>query len=327
MPILERHTQWPVSPGRLGAVGLTRCIVSALSVAASAAFAADIKFQKIATDVYVAIAPNEAPSASNRGFVSNQGFIIGQSGVIAIGTGASERQGEATLAAIRSLTRKPIVLAINLQATPDHVLGNRSFVRRNVPILAHRETDRFMVYNCATCIRNVRKAVGSRRMGAAALAEPNQLIDETRTLVAGGRELEVIYYGVTFQAGSIALLDRRSGTLFAGEMVSLNRVPDVRNADLAKWQKALQDIAGSSASLLVPGHGQVCAPSRALETRSYLADLRSSVETAYERGVPMQDAAQAAPLEAYSGWALYRTLHPSNVHFTYLKIEGEDLSR
>ena len=302
-------------------------MVFALSISIADAFAFEMKFQKIASGVYVAMAPNEAASPANRGFISNLGFIVGQSGVIAVGTGASERQGEAMLSAIRAVTRKPVVLAINLQATPDHVLGNRSFARRSIPILAHRETDRFMAYNCPTCIRNARKAVGARRMGSAVLAEPTRLIDDSGTVEIGGRVLEVIHYGATFQPGSMAVLDRQSGTLFAGEMVSLNRVPDVRNADMARWQLALQSIAGSTASRLVPGHGPVSAPARSVESAGYLTDLRSEVEAVYERGVPMQDAARAAPLARYSRWALYQTLHPRNVHFAYLKIEAEDLAR
>ena len=298
-----------------------------MSVSAATAFADEMKFQKIASGVYVAIAPNEAASPANRGFVSNLGFIVGRSGVIAVGTGASERQGEAMLSAIRAVSRKPVVLAINLQATPDHVLGNRSFARRSVPILAHRETERFMAYNCTTCIRNARQAVGARRMGAAGLALPTRLIDDSRAIEVGGRVLDVIYYGATFQAGSIAVLDRQSGSLFAGEMVGLNRVPDVRNAELANWQAALQAIAGSSGSVLIPAHGPVSAPSRSLEFARYLADLRSEVGSAYERGVPMQDALQAAPLASYSSWLLHDSLHSRNVHFTYLKVEAEDLAR
>lgn len=286
-----------------------------------------MKFRKIAGGVYVAIAPNEAASPVNRGFVSNLGFIVGSSGVIALGTGSSEREGDAMLAAIRAITPKPVVLAINLQATPDHVLGNRSFLRRNVPILAHRETERFMAYNCVTCIRNARQAVGARRMGAAALGLPTRLIDVNRTIRAGGRALELSYYGATFQPGSITVLDLQSGTLFAGEMVSLNRVPDTRNADLANWQVALHAVAGSRASRLVPAHGPISAPSRSLELAGYLADLRADVEAAYERGVPMQDAAPAAPLAAYAHWALYDALHRRNVHFTFLAVEAEDLAR
>lgn len=320
-------TQQPIRCAGRGFARPASCLAVALSVWAGAAFADGIAFQKIASGVYVAIAPNESASPANRGFVSNLGFVVGQSGVIAIGTGASERQGETILAAIRKLTRKPVVLAINLQATPDHVLGNRAFVWRRVPILAHRETDRFMAYNCPTCIGNARKAVGSRRLGAASLARPTRLIDATLTVEAGGRMLDVVYYGATFQPGSVAVLDRQSGTLFAGEMVGLERIPDVRNADIAKWRAALQDIAASSASLLVPAHGPVSAPARSLELARYLADLRSEVEAAYESGVPMQDAAHAAPLTGYGQWALYETLHSRNIHFTYLSIESEDLAR
>lgn len=179
------------------------------------AFAEPLEFDQLAPGVYAAIAPNEAPSPANGGFVGNLGFIVGRSGVIAIGTGASERQGRSMLEAIRRVTPKPVVLAINLQATPEHVLGNRSFARRGITILAHRETDRFMVQNCPRCIRNARNAVG-RRLGAATLARATRLIDTTTRLADGGTDIELRYYGSTFQAGSLAVFDRRSGVLFAG---------------------------------------------------------------------------------------------------------------
>lgn len=327
MPIPDRCAQRRLGQACRANMGVARFMVLALSMSISTAFADELNFQKIASGVYVAIAPNEAASPANRGFISNLGFIVGPAGVIVIGTGASERHGDAIYDSIRALTRKPIVLAINLQATADHVLGNRAFVRRNVPILAHRETERFMAYNCPTCIRNARRAIGGRRMGAAAIARPTKLIEATSDIVVGGRELELLHFGTTFQAGSLAVLDRTSGILFAGELVSVDRIPDVRNADLASWQGALGTIAGSEAEWLVPAHGPISAPSRALEPARYLAELRLAVEGAYERGVPMQDAAEAASLPAYSRWALYEQLHRSNIHFTYLKVEAEDLAR
>lgn len=327
MPMLDRPVQRRYAKGLRACPRSAAWLGLALSVAAPCAFAGGIKFQKIASGVFVALAPNEAASAGNRGFVSNLGFIVGRSGVIAVGSGASESQGEAMLSAIRAVTAKPLLLVINLQATPDHVLGNRSFVRRNVPILAHRETDRFMAYNCPTCIRNARRSVGARRMGAAGLARPTRLIDHTQSLRVGGRNLELVHYGTTFQAGSVALFDKSSGVLFCGELVSVDRVPDVRNADLENWQTALNAIAGSSASLLVPAHGPVVEPPRSLESARYLADLKAAVEQVYERGVPMQEAAREAALTGYSHWALYAAQHARNVHFTYLKVEAEDLAR
>lgn len=325
MPLPAHRAQCRLGSVLRACARVARTSALALSLSTSIAFAGELNFQKIASGVYVAIAPNEAASPANRGFISNLGFIVGRTGVIVIGTGASERHATAILAAIKAVSHSPVVLAINLQATSDHVLGNRAFVRRGVPILAHRETGRFMAYNCAVCIRNARRAVGERHKGGS--AQPTRLIDASQGIVVGGRELQLIHYGPTYQAGSLALLDRRSGTLFAGELVSLDRVPEVRNGDLANWRAALETIAGLPASQMVPAHGPVGAPRRAFEPARYLAELRSAVQTAYERGVAMQDAAQAVPLPAYANWALYEPLHRSNIHFTYLKVEAEDLAR
>lgn len=318
---------WPFAGSFRTRPLFARAIALALGIVSAGAFASEPRFQRIASGVFVAIAPNEAASPANGGFVSNLGFIVGRTGVVVIGTGASERHGAAILRAIRATTRKPVVLAVNLQATADHVLGNRVFMRRGVPILAHRETQRFMARNCTTCIGNARRAIGGRRMGAAAIAQPETLIEATRAVEYGGRELEVIHYGVTFQPGSLAVLDRATGILFAGEMLSLDRIPDVRNADLANWRTALQAIAGSSVSRLVPAHGPVSAPHRALDSARYLADLWSAVQAVYERGVALQDAASAAALPAHSRRALYEPLHRGNVHFTYLRVEADDLAR
>lgn len=291
------------------------------------AFADDANFRRIAAGVYVAIAPNEAPSPDNRGFVSNLGFVVGHSGVVAIGTGANENAGRLMLASIRRVTRKPVVLAINLQATPDHVLGNASFARRGIPILAHRETDRFMLYNCPNCIRNARSAIGGRRMGKAAIVRPTRIIDSSVVESAGGVDIEIRHDGHTFQPGSLVVVDRRSGVVFAGEAMSVDRIPDVRNADLEVWRAALERLAALSEGLVVPAHGAVSAPREAARLANYLTDLARKVGEVYDQGVAMQDAAREAALPNYEGWQLYSTMHASNIHFTFLRAEARDLAR
>lgn len=302
-------------------------MVLAWIAATGLAFAEGADFRQVAPGVFVAIAPNEAPSPSNRGFVSNLGFIVGRSGVVAIGTGASESAGRHMIESIRRVTRKPVVLAVNLQATPDHVLGNASFARRGVPILAHRETDRFMLYNCPNCIRNARSAVGGRRMGKASIVRPNRIVDGSVDESSGGVDILIRHDGHTFQPGSLVVLDRRSGVVFAGEALSVDRIPDVRSADLESWRAALGGIAALPARLVVPAHGPVSAPEAAVQLVGYLADLSGKVEDVYERGVAMQDAAREAGLPAYANWHLYSAMHASNIHFTFLKVEARDLAR
>ncbi|HMV53769.1 MAG TPA: MBL fold metallo-hydrolase [Rhodocyclaceae bacterium] len=309
-----------------GAIRVARAMVLGWIAGTGIAFADDANFRQIAPGVYAAIAPNEAPSPGNRGFVSNLGFIVGRSGVVAIGTGANEKAGRLMLESIHRLTRKPVVLAVNLQATPDHVLGNASFARRGIPILAHRETDRFMVYNCPNCIRNARSAIGDRRMGKASIVRPTRIVDASVVESAGGVDIEIRHDGHTFQPGSLVVVDRRSGIVFAGEVLSVDRVPDVRNADLETWRAVLERLAALPDGQVVPAHGAVSAPRVAACLASYLTDLSRKVGEIYERGVAMQDAAREAALPDYQGWQLYSTMHASNIHFTFLKAEARDLA-
>lgn len=298
-----------------------------LSALCAHGFAAELDFREIAPGVYAAIAPLEEPNPGNQGFVSNLGFIVGSSGVVAIGTGASDAQGAAMLRAIRRITSKPVRLALNLQATPDHVLGNTAFAQRGVPILAQRETDRYMVSNCPACIRNAKGQVGVRQLGRASLSRPTRLIGASMELHVAGRDVELLYFGPTFQPGSLTLLDKQTGTLFTGEILSLDRLPDVRAATPENWRATLRKIAELPIQRVLPAHGPLAQPRRALELADYLRALEEAVQRAYDEGVPMQEAAAAADVPAFAGWALYGVQHARNVHFSYLRVERADLAR
>lgn len=324
---VQRQSSRYMSPGGRWLTLLRAVLLVSLSALWHLGFAGEPDFHEIAPGVFVAIAPLEEASPENHGFISNLGFIVGPKGVVAIGTGASDAQGVAMLRAIRRVTAKPVRLALNLQATPDHVLGNTAFRRRGIPILAQRETDRFMVSNCPACIRNARSQVGARRLGKANLARPTRLVDTSRSLDVAGRQFNLLYFGPSFQPGSLALLDRETGVLFAGEAVSLDRIPETRTATPHNWIAALERIAAMDMRRLVPAHGPVADPQRALELVDYLRQLRGTVERAYNDGVPMQEAAEAAPVPAFAEWALYAVQHSRNVHFAYLRVEREDLSK
>ena len=91
--------------------------------------------------MYVQRGADAAASTANRGAVANLGVLIGPTGVIVVNTGSSRAHGAALLAAVARLTDRPVVLAINTQASPDQVLGNSTLTQRGIAILAHRDTD------------------------------------------------------------------------------------------------------------------------------------------------------------------------------------------
>lgn len=282
--------------------------------------------ERLADGVYVFPGRPEAPSPRNKGIVANVGLMVGREGAIVIGTGASERDGERLLRAVAQLTAKPVVLAINTYAGPEHLLGNSAFARRGIPILAHRETDSFMLHNCATCIRNLKAQTGDESLRENTFGRPSRLIDGSQRLSAGGRELEVLHYGWAHQPGDIAVLDLASGVLFAGALVSLDVVPDAHTADVDAWISALERLQALPIKTVVPARGPASRAARIGEVGRYLRDLREATRAAYVKGIGIREAAQSVEVAPLRRWAMYDTLHRGNVHHLYLQLEVRELA-
>jgi glyoxylase-like metal-dependent hydrolase (beta-lactamase superfamily II) len=298
-----------------------------ITCAAGHATAQSVRLERVAPGVFLQRGAMAAPSTGNAGMVANLGVIVGASGAIAINTGTSVQHGESLIASIDRLTDKPVLLAINTQASPDQVLGNGAFARRGIPVLAHRETDRFMVRTCDICIRNLVTEVGEPPLRGTQLSRPTWLIDESFRLEVAGRSVDILHFGWTAHFGSLAVYDRATGVLFAGDLASFDVIPDVQHARLAGWLDALQRLDKLDARLVVPGRGPVGRSERLAEMRRYLASLATIVERGYRRGLSLGEITQHAPLADFEQWVLYADRHPRNVHFAYLALEQEELRR
>jgi len=274
----------------------------------------------IASDVYVFPGVPAAPSAENGGRVANVGVIVGSAGVVVVGTGTSDADGERLLAGISRLVGRPVVLAIDTYAGPEHVLGNSAFTRHGIPILAHRETDNYMAHNCEVCLRRLRAAVGDAALAGSHLERPRQLIDGATSIVAGGRRLDILYYGPTQQPGSIAVFDPASGVLFAGGLASFDVLPDAHDAELDAWSEALRQMRRLPLTRVVPGRGPPGEPARLAEVEDYLAELARETQRTYE--TLAAPPASARP-SRFADWAGHAATHRRNVYFQYLRLEAK----
>lgn len=290
--------------------------------AGSAAFASGVpKPEQLAPDVYVVEGAAENAAPANRGVVGNAGILVGDTGVILIDTGTRARQARQLLADVREITGKPVVLAINTHQNPAFVFGNGTLRALGIPILAHRDTDALIAQRCMRCLKLLREALGEQEMEGTEVVRPTQTLDQSTSMTVGGRVIDILYYGVTSAPGSIAVYDRASGVLFGGGMVSIDRIPDAKDADIGQWRAALRSLQKIGATRIVPGEGPVCPPSRLAELDRYLELLPQAVQTAFDRRISLVDAAAAAPVPAYRGWALYDSMHGRNVEQLYLRLE------
>lgn len=199
---------------------------------------------QIATGVYAFIGANAEMTVENRGFVGNSGFLVGPTGVIVIDTGASRRHAQRMLAAIAKITDKPVVLVILTHAIQEFLFGNAAFEERGIPILAHTETAKLMRARCDQCLQTLRALLGEELEGTR-LVLPGTQIDRGTPLEAGGRQIELLHFGWASTPGDLALLDRQSGALFTGGLVTEGRVPEIRDSDFDGWLRALDALSPS----------------------------------------------------------------------------------
>jgi len=299
--------------------------LAAIALALLCSVASALEPVPVADDVYAFIGATDEPSPANGGFTGNAGFIVARDGVVVIDTGASLRHGRAMLAAIRRISGKPIVLVVNTNAVQEFLFGNAAFASIGAPLLTHRRSAQLMHERCAHCLENLRLLLGEEAMRGTRLVVPGRLVDGSLILNVGGRELELLHFGWGATPGDLVVLDRRSGVVFAGGLVSIGRVPETRDGKIDGWIAALDALARLPARRVVPGHGPVSDLAQALRTRDYLLDLDSLARRLYEQRLSLLEALDRSELPAYRDWGAYATVHRRNLQQRYLELELADL--
>lgn len=306
--------------------GAGACGVLAWALQAQAQESRVPSVQQLAPGVYAAIGQNSEPEPRNRGVVGNQGIIIGRDGVILIDTGTSARHVSDLVAAVGRLTSKPIVLAINTHQNPAFVFGNGTLALQGVPILAHHDVAALIAQRCQKCLKKLIDILGADEMDGTRVTVPTQTLDGATTIDVAGRKLDILYYGHSSSPGSIGVLDRESGVLFAGGLVSIGRIPDAKDAHIAEWLAALQDIKARRPSRIVPGEGPVSSVTELADLSGYLTALEDIVKNTFKAGISLGKAGESSQLPQFQQWPLYQTFHNRNVEHQYLQLERRILN-
>lgn len=265
--------------------------VTVLALAGPPASAAENPYHltptKIAPDTYVFLGAMEDFSYANHGNIVNTGFIVTDEGVVVIDTGPSKLYGEAMRAAIEEVTDQPVVQVYITHHHPDHFLGNQAF--DDVPIAALAGTVNRIRQIGGDLAGNLYNLVGGAMRGTRAVAPDQILLGDTQVRF-GGHQLQLIASGGHTDA-DLAVFDRSTGVLFAGDLAFFGRAPTTPDADVARWLNTLEALGGREFKLLVPGHGPVADTDKPLlQTSAYLTWLLQDLNTAARNGLSMPEA-------------------------------------
>jgi len=275
----------------------------------------------VAPGVYALLGSGGEIAPENGGRTANIAFIVGPSGVVVVDTGISYREGEEIIAAVSSISDRPIRLAILTHPSQEAIFGAAAFQARGIPVLAHRLSAELIAARCEKCLRNLRSALGEEAMAATRVIEPDRIVDGDETLDLIGRPLRLIAPQWSSAPGAVAVFDESTSTLITGNLVSLKRVPDMRDANAKGWDDALVQLKSTRCRHLVPAYGPVGTCADIAAFAQYFAALESRVESLLRGGVGLAELRDRCGLPEFAHWDQYETLHPQNANYTYLRLE------
>ena len=313
-PVLPRRR-----PPTWWCIRLAFCLV----LCATAGAVEPLRLEEVAEGVHVYVGPHEEAGPRNLGAVGNAGAVIGARSVAVIDTGGSPAFGRRLRASIESLTDLPIAYVISTHAHPDHVFGGAAFDDAGAAFVGHHKLARALAVRAPFYLDAFARLVGAGFEGARVVAPGIEVSGEAR-IDLGGRVLALTAYPTAHTDNDLTVLDLRTGTLFAGDLVFVDRLPVV-DGSLKGWLDVIEALRRVPADRVVPGHGPASVPwPGALDAQErYLRALLHGARREVAAGGRIGAAISRVAPEERGRWIGFDRDHPRNVTASFTELEWE----
>ncbi|WP_375262981.1 quinoprotein relay system zinc metallohydrolase 2 [Palleronia sp.] len=286
--------------------------------------AAALDAQEIAPGVYVLEGAVALASPANEGAVANSGFIVGRDAVAVIDPGGSVAEGASLVEAVRDRTQLPIRYVIYTHMHPDHVLAAAPVVAASgAEVVAHAKLARALAARAEYYVAGAIEALGAEATDALRVVLPDQEVEDAGKLDLGDRPLSLRAWPTAHTDNDLTVVDERTGTLFAGDLLFLHHLPVV-DGSIKGWLAIKDELTALPATQAVPGHGPAVVdwPAASAEQFAYLATLADAVRAQIADGAGLAEAVEAIPPPA-ADWDLVEAFHRRNVTAAFTELEWE----
>ncbi|QCG93820.1 quinoprotein relay system zinc metallohydrolase 2 [Azospirillum sp. TSA2s] len=293
-----------------------------LMVATASASAEPLAVTEVAPGVFVHQGAIAEPAPDNHGDTANMGFIVGDSGVAVIDTGGTPELGRRLREAIAARTdRKPVVV-INTHMHPDHVFGNAAF--SDVPITGHANLRDALAARQEVYRQRLADELGEDAAAGIAPVRVDRPVSEEVRIDLGNRIIVMTAYPTAHTNNDLTVFDRKTGTLFAGDLLFVDHLPAVDGNALG-WLRVIDSLERVPAVRAVPGHGPAVVdwPGALDAERRYLTVLVEGVRRVLKAGGSIQDAVASVAEDERDRWLLFDAYNPRNVTATFAELEWE----
>ena len=278
--------------------------------------------QEIAPGVFVRRGVDEDATASNDDAIANIGFIVGNDAVAVIDPGGSLRDGERLRDHIRTVTKRPIRYVVMTHGHPDHVFGAGAFQQDSPQFIGHSLLPRVLASRGAYYRKRLDDILGGNHAGP--IVMPTQLVQDHSQIDLGGRIVQLTAHGVAHSECDLTALDSRSATLFAGDLLFVERVPAL-DGSLRGWLGELNLLKRLELRQAVPGHGPTSVkwPAGVQDLERYLLILQQETRQAIAKGVEIGTAVNTVAQSERGRWKLFDSYNGHNITQAYKELEWE----
>jgi quinoprotein relay system zinc metallohydrolase 2 len=277
---------------------------------------------EVAPGIHIRRGLNEDVSATNDDAIANIGFIVGRDAVAVTDSGGSLSDGLRLRARIREVTPLPIRYVLMSHVHPDHVFGAGAFAADHPVFVGHAGLPRALSLRWEYYRTRIEAILGKDTVGAVVM--PTLLVHDQAKIDLGDRVLELQAHGIAHTDSDLTVLDRRTRTLIAADLLFVERVPSL-DGSLKGWLKELAVLKALAAQRAVPGHGPVSVewPQGCRDLERYLGVLLRETRDALKRGLEIDAAAKTVALSERSRWKLFDDYNGHNVIQAFKELEWE----
>lgn len=235
----------------------------------------------------------------------------GDDGVLIVDTGDT-RMSQQVLAAVRSISDKPIRYVINTSADPDHTGGNEVIAKAGSTIaggnvvgdIGASASDQATVIAYNSVLDRMSAPTGKKAPTPQGAWPTDTYTNSEKKLYFNGEPIEVIHIPNGHTDGDSIVFFRKSDVITTGDIFVTTSYPVV---DLDEGGSINGLIAGlnrlielsvpiamqEGGTMLIPGHGRVCDQADLKFYQEMVTIIRDRVQDAVKRGLTLQQVEAA----------------------------------
>ncbi|MFQ5690961.1 MAG: MBL fold metallo-hydrolase [Gemmatimonadota bacterium] len=260
-------------------------------------------------DPLVKIAPHAWAWIATDERSSNSALFVGDSIALVVDPGLTPGVAREFLAAVRTVTDRPVRYAVLTHWHPDHALGVTCMRGRPFTVVSHPWTRRVLAE------RGARVAVAAARAAPTAAeretfascrpAPPDSTVADRTAFDLGRRRVEVFPTGPAHTPGDLVVWEPGERVLVTGDIFMHEASPDMDEGSPRRWAEVLDSLVSLSPSAVVAGHFGPSRPTDLKRFRDYMHALVGRVTAALAAGVPPDSVPARVRLPEFADFGQY----------------------